>query len=60
VTGSSPDYVIAIFNLPNPSTLAMALGFTQPLTKLSEDPSWGKGRQAHKAGNITAILEPVV
>jgi hypothetical protein len=31
---SSPDEVFAFFsNLPNPSSLTMALGFTQPLTE---------------------------
>jgi hypothetical protein len=30
-----PDEVIFFFNLPNPSTLTMALGSTQPLTKMN-------------------------
>jgi hypothetical protein len=36
VTGSIPDEVIGIFfNLPNPSSRTMALGSTQPVTKMS-------------------------
>jgi hypothetical protein len=34
VTGLSPDEV-DFFNLPNPSTLTMVLGLTQPLTEMS-------------------------
>jgi hypothetical protein len=35
VAGSIPDVVIGFFNLPNPSSRTMALGFTQPLTEMS-------------------------
>jgi hypothetical protein len=34
VVGSNPDEVTEIFNLPNPSSRTMALGFTQPLTEM--------------------------
>jgi hypothetical protein len=33
VAGSAPDEVIFFFNLPNPSSLTMALGSTGPLTE---------------------------
>jgi hypothetical protein len=33
--GSSPDEVIKLFNLPNPSSNTMALGFTQPVTEMN-------------------------
>jgi len=39
VAGSIPDGVIGIFQSHNPSGRAMALGSTQPLTKMSI--SWG-------------------
>jgi hypothetical protein len=35
VVGSIPDEVTGFFNLPNPSSHPMALGLTQPLTKMS-------------------------
>jgi hypothetical protein len=35
VAGSSPDEMDFFFNLPNPSNRTMALGSTQPLTKIS-------------------------
>jgi hypothetical protein len=35
VAGSNPDEVIRFFNWPNPSSRTMALGLTQPLTKMS-------------------------
>ena len=42
VAGLIPDGVIVIFKLLNPSGSAMALGLTQPLTKMSiRDMSWG-------------------
>jgi hypothetical protein len=58
--GSSPDEV-DFFNLPNPSSLTMALGSTQPLTEMStRDIPGGKGRTARKADNLTVICEPIV
>jgi hypothetical protein len=49
------------FNLPNPSSHTMALGSTQPLTEMStRDLPGGKGRQARKADNLTAICVPIV
>jgi hypothetical protein len=44
------------FNLLNPSSRTMALGSTQPLTKMSTRNLPGsKGRPARKADNLTAI-----
>jgi hypothetical protein len=41
--GSHPDGVIEFFNLLNPSSRTMALGFTQPLTEMNIRRSfWGK------------------
>jgi hypothetical protein len=58
--GLSPDEV-NFFNLPNPSSRTMALVSTQPLTEMStRNLPGGKGRQAHKADNLTAICEPIV
>jgi hypothetical protein len=52
--------VIFFFNLPNPSTRTMALGFTQPLTEMStKDIPGGKALPARKA-NLIAICEPIV
>jgi hypothetical protein len=61
VAGSSPDDVDFFFKLPNPSSRAMALGPTQPLTKMSiRNLSEGKRRPARKADNRTAICVPIV
>jgi hypothetical protein len=50
-----------IFNLPNPSSCALALGFIQPLTKLGTGRfSVAKGRPGRKAYNLTAICQPNV
>jgi hypothetical protein len=35
VVGSIPDEIIDIFNLPNPSSRTIAVGFAQPLTEIS-------------------------
>jgi hypothetical protein len=49
------------FNWPNPSSRTMALGSTQPLTEMSTgNLPGGKGRQARKADNLTAICKPIV
>jgi hypothetical protein len=56
VAGSNPDEVIGFFNWPNRSSLTMALGSTQRLTKIStRNLPGGKGRPARKADNLTAI-----
>jgi hypothetical protein len=61
VAGSIPDEVIGFFNLPNASSLTVALGSTQPLTEMStRNISGGKGRPARKADSLTAIYEPIV
>jgi hypothetical protein len=50
-----------IFQLPNTSSLTMALGSTQPLTEMStRNLPGGEGRPARKAGNLTLICEPTV
>jgi hypothetical protein len=47
VAGSIPDEVIGFLNWPNPSSRTMALGSTQPLTKMStRNLHGGKGRPA--------------
>jgi hypothetical protein len=49
------------FNLLNPSSHIMALGSTQLLTEMSTRNLPGnKGRPARKAGNLTAMCEPIV
>jgi hypothetical protein len=49
------------FNLPNTSTRIMAVGSTQPLTKMStKNLPRGKKRPARKADNHAAICEPNV
>jgi hypothetical protein len=49
------------FNLSNPSSRAMALGSTKPLTEMSTRNLPGrKGRPAHEADNLTAICKPIV
>jgi hypothetical protein len=54
--GSIPDKVIGFFNWPNPSSVIMARGSTQPLTEVStRNLPEGKGRSAHKTYNLTAI-----
>jgi hypothetical protein len=59
VAGFIPDEVIVLFNWPNPSSRSTALGTTQPLTEVStRNLPEGKGRQARKAVNLTAICEP--
>jgi hypothetical protein len=56
VAGLIPDEVIEFFNLPNPSSRAMALESTQPLTEMSTSNISGrKGRPACEADNLTAI-----
>jgi hypothetical protein len=55
-----PDEVIGFFNWPNPSSRTMALGSTQPLTKMStRNLPRGKGRPARGA-DFTTICEPIV
>jgi hypothetical protein len=56
-----PNQVIGFFNLPNPSSHTMALGWTQPLTEMStRNLSGDKERLAHKADNLTIDCEPIV
>jgi hypothetical protein len=55
------SWLLDFFNLPNPSSLTVALGSTQTLTEMStgnipEDKKW----LVHKADNLTAICEPIV
>jgi hypothetical protein len=62
--GSSPVRVpdeVDFFNLPNPSSRTMALGSTQPLTKMgTTNLPGGKERPARRARNLAAICEPNV
>jgi hypothetical protein len=49
------------FNLPNPSSYTVALGFTQPLIEMSTRNLPGVNeRPVRKADNLTAICEPTV
>jgi hypothetical protein len=62
VAGLSPNEVTEMLsNLPNHSSHAIALEFTQPLTEMS---TWnfpgGEAWLVHKADNSTAICEPIV
>jgi hypothetical protein len=55
-----PDEV-DFFTLPNPSSHTMALGSTQPLTKMStRNIPGGKKRPTHRSDNLAAIYEPNV
>jgi hypothetical protein len=63
IAGSIPNEVIGFFSLPSPCSRTMALGSTQPLTKMSNRnlPEGVKGGwPVRKADNLTAICEPVV
>jgi hypothetical protein len=51
-----PDEMDFFFNLPNPSIRTVALGSTQPLTKMSNRNFPGsKKRPARRADNLAAI-----
>jgi hypothetical protein len=64
VLGRSPVQVpdeVNFLNLPNPSSRTMALGSTQPLTKMStRNLPGGKERLALRADNLAAICVPNV
>jgi hypothetical protein len=61
VAGSISDEVTGFFNLPNPSSLSMALGSTQPLTEMStRNLHGGKERPTLTADNLTDTCEPIV
>jgi hypothetical protein len=50
---------VNFFNLPNPSSRTMALGATQPLTKMSiTNLAGGKKWPARRADNLAVICEP--
>jgi hypothetical protein len=53
-----PKRLLNFFNLPNPSSRTMTLGYTQPLTEMSTRNR--KGRPVRKADNHTAICEKIV
>jgi hypothetical protein len=57
--GSTPDEITGFFKSPNPSSLIMAVGSTQPLTEMSSR-NLQSERLAHKTDNLTAISEPTV
>jgi hypothetical protein len=49
---------VDVFNLPNPSSCNIALLSNQPLTEMStRNLPGGKGRQARRALNLTAVCE---
>jgi hypothetical protein len=62
--GGSPVRIpdeVDFFNLPNPSSRTMALGSTQPLTKVStRNLLGGKKRLARMADNLAAFCVPNV
>jgi hypothetical protein len=62
--GRSPVRVpveVDFFNLPDPSSRTMALGSTQPLTKMStRNLPGGRKWPACRADNLAAICEPNV
>jgi hypothetical protein len=59
--GSIPDEVIGFFTRPNPSSLTVVPGSTQPLTEMStRNLPGGKKRPAHRTDNLAAICEPNV
>jgi hypothetical protein len=61
IAGSIPDDVIGFSDWRNPSSRAMALGSTQPLTEMSTRNLSGVKRcPERKTENLTAICEPVV
>jgi hypothetical protein len=61
VEGSIPHEVTGFFNWHNPSSHAMALGSTQPLTDIStRNPPGCKGWPVRKADSLTAICELIV
>jgi hypothetical protein len=48
------------FDLLNPSSHTMALGFTEPLTEMSSRRYfWGKERPERKTDTLTAIFKPI-
>jgi hypothetical protein len=56
--GSIPNEIIEIFNLPDPSSRTMALGFSQLLTEMSlRNLLGGKALPARKAGNLTSSCD---
>jgi hypothetical protein len=60
-TGRSPVQVPNEVEFFNPSNRTMALGLTQPLTKMStRNLPGGKKRPARRADNLAAICEPIV
>jgi hypothetical protein len=62
--GRSPVQVpdeVNFFNLPNPSSCTMALGSTQPPTKMStRNLLGGKMQPTRRADNLAAICVPNV
>jgi hypothetical protein len=52
---------VGFFNLPNPSSCTMALGSTQPLTKMStRNLPGGKKWPVRRADNLAAVYVPNV
>jgi hypothetical protein len=56
-----PIMSLDFFNLPNPSSRAVALRSTQPQTQVStRNLPGGKGKPALKADYLTDICEPII
>jgi hypothetical protein len=52
---------LVFFNLPNPSSRNIALGFSEHLTEMTtKNLPAGKEGPPHKTNNLTAISEPNV
>jgi hypothetical protein len=60
VAVSIPDEIVGFFNLPNPSSRAMALGSAQPLTEMSTKNFAGAKALRRKPDILTAVCEPMV
>jgi hypothetical protein len=58
--GLIPGEVTGLGNSPDPSSLTMALGSSQPLTEMStRNLPRDKGRPVREADNLTAKCEPI-
>jgi hypothetical protein len=57
VKGSISDGVIPFFNLPNPFSRIMALGWTQPLTEMSTRnlPGGKRGRRVRLTTSLPSV-----
>jgi hypothetical protein len=61
VAGSIPDEFTEIFNLPNPSSLTIALGATQPPIEMCAiNLTEGKERPERKTDKFPALCQPIL